>query len=66
MTIGVWELVIWAVLILPAYFLPGLIALVRGHANKVAILILNAVVGWTVLGWIALIAWAFIDSKRQS
>jgi hypothetical protein len=35
-----------------AYFLPGIIALGRGHQNAGAIAVLNALFGWTIVGWI--------------
>jgi T4 superinfection immunity protein len=40
------------------YFTPTLIALLRGHHNSAAIFVLNALVGWTVLGWIGAFVWS--------
>jgi Superinfection immunity protein len=40
------------------YFTPTLIALLRGHHNTAPIFILNALVGWTVLGWIGVFVWS--------
>ena len=40
------------------YFLPSIIAALRGHASVMAIIAVNALFGWTFLGWI----WAFIWS----
>ena len=40
------------------YFAPTLIALLRGHHNTAPIFVLNAVLGWTVLGWIGAFVWS--------
>jgi hypothetical protein len=40
------------------YFAPWLIASSRHHHNKFAILVLNILAGWTVVGWIAALVWA--------
>lgn len=48
------------------YFLPGIIAGRRKHKYSVLITILNIFLGWTGLGWIALLVWAFIDKTGNS
>jgi len=40
------------------YFLPSIVALGRVHHNAGAITLLNALVGWTVVGWIIALVWA--------
>lgn len=40
------------------YFFPGLVAKVRGHQNYDAILLLNLLLGWTLLGWVVAMVWA--------
>jgi Superinfection immunity protein len=40
------------------YFTPTLIALLRGHHNTAPIFVLNAVLGWTVVGWIVAFLWS--------
>lgn len=40
------------------YFLPSIVAHRRGHNNKTAIVLLNAFLGWTVLGWLGAMVWA--------
>lgn len=47
-----------SVAILVAYFFPAIIAAVRGHHQKNAILILNLLLGWTFLGWVIALVWA--------
>jgi hypothetical protein len=41
------------------YLLPSLIAYARGHNNKLAILVLNMILGWTLLGWCVALIWSF-------
>jgi hypothetical protein len=40
------------------YFLPAFVAGVRDHHNWGAILVLNLLLGWTILGWIIALVWA--------
>ena len=40
------------------YFLPSIIAEKRMHDSENLILLLNFIIGWTFIGWIALIVWA--------
>jgi hypothetical protein len=40
------------------YFLPAIVASSRHHRNRLAIGILNLLLGWTVLGWIVAMVWA--------
>ena len=47
------------ILFLALYFLPATIASARGHHNRLAIWVLNLFLGWTALGWIAALVWAF-------
>jgi len=48
------------VLIFVFYFLPTLIAFLRKHKNKLAIFLLNLLLGWTVLGWVVSLVWSVI------
>ncbi len=41
------------------YFVPTVIAGARHHHQTGAILVLNLLLGWTLLGWIAALVWAF-------
>jgi hypothetical protein len=43
------------------YFLPTLIASHRGHSTG-GILILNFLLGWTGIGWLALMVWALAST----
>jgi|SRR5215813_7734185 len=40
------------------YFLPAIIAVVRCHHQGFAIVMLNWLTGWTVVGWVAALVWS--------
>jgi hypothetical protein len=54
------------------YFLPSLIACIRGcKASAGGIIVLNLLLGWTVIGWIVALVWAasaktLDDEKRKT
>jgi uncharacterized membrane protein YqaE (UPF0057 family) len=50
--------------ILIVYFLPLVVASSRRHKNKSAITVLNLLLGWTLLGWIVALIWAFTDNTE--
>lgn len=55
--IGPTELVIIIVLIIP-YFIPTIIAVIRKHQSTPAIVLINVLLGWTLIGWIAALVWS--------
>jgi hypothetical protein len=48
-------------IMLGAYFLPTILAAIREHPNVVAIGLLNLLVGWTGIGWLAALIWSVIS-----
>lgn len=56
-----------AVLFFPSslalYFWPAGLAFYRGHQNKVSVAVLNLFLGWTFLGWVIALVWAY---KREA
>jgi Superinfection immunity protein len=48
-----------------AYFIPALNAWSRNHHNSGAILVLNLLLGWTVLGWVAALVWSATAVKQE-
>jgi len=58
-SLGLLEILL-VVLIFTIYFLPTLIAFLRQHKNKLAIFLLNLLLGWTVLGWVVSLVWSLI------
>lgn len=49
------------VLLVTLHFLPTIVARHRKHKNIKAIFVLNLFLGWTLLGWVAALVWAFKD-----
>jgi len=54
------ELIIFAIF-LAFYFLPTIIATQRNHTSTGAIFLLNFLLGWTFLGWVAALIWSFTN-----
>lgn len=40
------------------YWAPSLIAFLRRHRNRRALLALNTFAGWTIFGWITALVWS--------
>ena len=51
--------IIGVIVILISYFIPTIIALIRKHRDVMAIFILNLFLGWSLIGWIISLVWAF-------
>jgi len=45
--------------------LPSLIAFVRRHHNRYAILVLNVFLGWTLIGWAVALVWSLTAVWRR-
>jgi hypothetical protein len=51
--------------LLAMYFIPTIQARYRRHAKAEAITVLNLLLGWTVLGWVAALVWALTENNRD-
>ena len=49
------------VFVLFVYFIPTIVAANRQHRNLAAIAVVNLFAGWTLIGWVGALAWAFIE-----
>lgn len=47
----------------PLYFLPTFLA--RNKRRRVPIIVLNILLGWTLLGWVGALIWVLADSPRE-
>jgi T4 superinfection immunity protein len=55
---GIYDwMFIWA-MVTAAYFTPAIIAYFRSHSQLLAIVLLNILLGWTGIGWLAAFVWA--------
>lgn len=46
-------------------FVPSLVAFYRGHHSRLAILVLNFLTWWTIVGWIAALAWSLTKIEKE-
>ena len=46
------------------YFVPFMVAAARDHDSYIAILLVNALTGWTIVGWIGCMVWAWFSPAR--
>ena len=58
------ELIVFIVLA-NLYFTPTILAFYRQKANRIAILVVNAVFGLTIAGWWIALVWALLHEDRQ-
>lgn len=54
-------MVLFGGVLLGVYMLPTLVAFGRGHRHRVLIGLVNILVGWTFVGWFAVVFWAATD-----
>jgi hypothetical protein len=47
------------------YFAPTIIALLRGHPNMAPIMVVNFFLGWSLIGWVVALSWAFTAQERH-
>ena len=52
--------IIFLLLFLCVYFAPTLIASKNKKANIIPIFILNLFFGWTLIGWVGALIWAYL------
>ena len=50
-------------LVLAVYLLPLWVALLRRHPNRVAIGLLNVLLGWMSPGWVVALVWASLAKR---
>ena len=65
MSISFWQLIIFF-LIIAAYFIPFIIALIRDVRNKVSVFFLNLFLGWTVIGFFVLLFYASLTNATAN
>jgi hypothetical protein len=46
------------------YFIPAFVATARRHPNMLGIVVLNALGGWTILGWVGSMVWSVLKIER--
>jgi hypothetical protein len=56
--------VLLCVAIFVGYFLPAIIAMRREHCDAAAIVVLNLLLGWTLLAWILALVWSLTGNTK--
>ena len=51
---------------LAIYALPALLAWSMGSPQRVAIILVDLLLGWTIIGWIAALIWAILSGNGGS
>jgi uncharacterized membrane protein len=54
------------IIIIGLYFIPFIIALIRGIKNSMSVFFLNLFLGWTVIGFFVLIFYASLTNAKSS
>lgn len=52
------------IFVIGMYLIPTFVAGARKHHNTPAILALNLLLGWTLLGWVVALVWALTAVNR--
>ena len=48
------------------YCIPLFVAMHRNHRQMLAIIVLNLLLGWTLLGWVGALVWACTNPAQSS
>jgi hypothetical protein len=56
---------ILALVLIGVYLIPSVVALYRDCESRIWIVLLNVLLGWTILGWLAALGWANGGQTRQ-
>ncbi len=55
--------ILWVIVIF-IYLIPAVVANCRNHSNQISIFIVDLFFGWTLIGWVACLAWAYSDNVK--
>lgn len=58
-TASVVAAIIFVPAIIALYFSPAIVAKWRKHPQTMPIAVLNTLLGWTLLGWVVALVWAY-------
>ena len=51
---------------LALYFSPGIVAATRSHPNRMPIFLVNLFLGWTIVGWVGALVWAYSSHQHSA
>jgi hypothetical protein len=55
----------WTLISLGAYFAPAIVAFIRRVPNTGSVIVIDLLLGWTIIGWIVALAMACRSKPRQ-
>jgi hypothetical protein len=55
---------ILAIIAFSFYSIPSIIALIRRKRNTVAIVALNILLGWSIIGWVVSLVWSLTKDQE--
>ena len=58
--------IIAPLIVIPVYFVPAVVANRRKAEHEVSIFWVNLLLGWTVLGWLAVLFWTVAETKPRA
>jgi hypothetical protein len=65
LSLGATTIILLIGLSIVAWLLPILIAKKRKHPNFASIAIIDLLLGWTFIGWVACLAWSVSNFERR-
>ena len=51
---------------LAIYFVPAVVAFLRGHRSRLAILFVNLFLGWMLIGWLWAMIWSLTGNTERN
>ncbi|ASD52029.1 immunity to superinfection [Pseudomonas phage PspYZU05] len=64
MTLALFVSGVVCFLLILVYMLPAIVAGIVRHNNFAAITVLNVLLGWSLLGWVVALVWAFTNNRQ--
>ncbi len=58
--------IFWSTIFILIYNFPYLVAHYRKHVNEKALYVLNLLAGWTFIGWVVALVWAFVKLQPKN
>lgn len=58
-------LLVLVCLVIGIYLIPTIVAVSRKHLQKVPIILVNILLGWSFIGWVVALVWACTKSKPK-
>ncbi|MDR5790264.1 superinfection immunity protein [Caballeronia sp. LP003] len=54
------------IVLLVLFFVPMIVAMCRKHRNTAPIVLVTLLLGWTCIGWLVALIWAFTDNVNET